>query len=71
MAFNGYKNYETWNVALWISNDQRLYNIAKECNNYSEFLEYMEWDAKTGDGVRYRDPILDIKELDEVIIETE
>lgn len=71
MTFNGYKNWETWNVALWISNDQRLYNIAKDCNNYSEFLLYMDWDAKNGDGVNYRDPILDIEELDEVIFETE
>jgi len=26
MAYNGYKNYETWAVALHISNDQTLYN---------------------------------------------
>jgi hypothetical protein len=71
MTFNGYKNWETWNVALWISNDQRLYNIAKDCNNYSEFLEYMDQDSTNGDGVNYRDPILDIEELDEVIFETE
>jgi hypothetical protein len=22
MAYNGWKNYETWNVALWLDNDQ-------------------------------------------------
>jgi hypothetical protein len=22
MAYNGWKNYETWNVALWVSNEQ-------------------------------------------------
>lgn len=26
MAYNGYKNYETWAVALHISNDEKLYN---------------------------------------------
>ena len=26
MAYNGWKNYETWNVALWIDNDQGNYN---------------------------------------------
>jgi len=26
MAYNGYENYETWAVALHISNDEKLYN---------------------------------------------
>jgi len=26
MAYNGYKNYETWAMALHISNDEKLYN---------------------------------------------
>ena len=26
MAYNGYENYETWVVALHISNDEKLYN---------------------------------------------
>ena len=25
MAYNGWKNYETWNVALWIDNDEGTY----------------------------------------------
>ena len=26
--YNGWTNYETWNAALWIGNDQGLYDIA-------------------------------------------
>ena len=30
MAYNGWKNYETWNVALWAGNDEGLYNTIRE-----------------------------------------
>lgn len=32
-SYNGHKNYNAWNVSLWINNDQGLYNMAK---NYIE-----------------------------------
>lgn len=28
MSYNGWTNYETWNVALWISNDEPLYRAS-------------------------------------------
>ena len=28
-TYNGWANYETWNVALYINNDYVLYNLAK------------------------------------------
>ena len=28
--FNGHKNWNHWNVSLWINNDEGLYNMARD-----------------------------------------
>ena len=33
-TYNGWANYQTWNAALWIGNDEFLYNTAKACVEY-------------------------------------
>ena len=67
MSYNGYKNYETWNVALWISNDEGLYNIAMSCANYDEFVDAMrELDSlETPDNVAWNDSGIDYDEVNE------
>jgi len=67
MSYNGYKNYETWNVVLWISNDEGLYNIAKDCVDYEDFRNTMlEFDSlNTPDNVACFDSKLDISAIDE------
>ena len=80
-TYNGWANYETWNAALWIGNDEFLYNTAKACVTYREGLE-TPWDkfvrcmtdgqigphlGKTGDGVRWDDPAIDADEMNEML----
>ena len=36
--YNGWTDWTTWNVALWINNDQCYYSIAKDCKDYMDFL---------------------------------
>ena len=65
--YNGYENYETWNVCLWISNDEGLYNVSMSCANYYEFMEVMrELDSvETPDGVAWNDSGIDMQDVDE------
>lgn len=30
-TYNGHKNWNHWNVALWINNDEGLYGLARDC----------------------------------------
>ena len=55
---NGWKDYETWNVALWIQNERSLYDLALECCGYQEFMNVIQNDCgfyETNDGVRWED----------------
>lgn len=68
--YNGWTNYETWNVALWIQNDYGFYSIARECKDYSEFVDALEavsFNSKsTPDGVKWNSAKLNHHELNEV-----
>jgi hypothetical protein len=59
MSYNGHKNWNAWNVALWISNDEGLYSLACQCvkeypnkDKAAEALMNM-LPAKTPDGAPY------------------
>ena len=69
--YNGWTNYETWNVALWLQNDYGFYSIAQQCDDYQEFVDALEacsFNCKsTPDGVNWNDSKLNQIELNEVI----
>ncbi len=75
--YNGWRNHATWNVALWISNDEGLCHIAKECKDYETFVEHMrEIDCdvdhigvETPDKVAWNDTGLDLGALDRMMAE--
>ena len=71
MSYNGWTNYETWNVALYMDNDEQSYALARTCKNYEEYQFFNLTPPRntTPDGVSLFDPKLNIKELDEKIQE--
>ena len=72
-TYNGWSNYETWNVALWLQNDFEFYSIASHCTDYRSFLFFFGVDDGVGkatpDGVYFDDPRLSFEELDGMIQE--
>jgi hypothetical protein len=63
--YNGWTNYETWNVALWLQNDVNLYYLSREMGNYVDTIDVLndEGIVATPDGVKYADPKVNVLEL--------
>ena len=71
-TYNGWTNYETWNVALWIGNDEGLYDMARMYREHGyKSLSHMlmEMTPATPDGVKWNDPSLNICELNDMLEE--
>jgi hypothetical protein len=84
-TYNGWTNYETWNIALWLQNDESLYKAmlhfieTTASTKYKEFINselYGEnshtstiQSASTDDSVYWLDPKVNIAELDAIFQE--
>ena len=73
-TFNGWANYETWNVALYIQNEEPVYRHARTYGylGYDAMIPWLEGyfnQQMTPDGVRFMDGRIDTDELNEMLEE--
>jgi len=79
--YNGWANYETWNVSMWLKDNYYHYRIAfkyvEHCRTFGNKISYdslipaLEYHAGkiTPDGVRWMNPIINTEELDRMLQE--
>ena len=66
--YNGWSDWTTWNCALWIGNDEGLYNEAKYSVDYIDFIiTIMEFLPTTPDGAKWTEA--DYDEMSEMMAE--
>ena len=68
-TYNGWANWETWNVALWLQNDFALYSVARRYDSYDRLIPRLEseFGQMTPDGARWMDGTIDTAALDEML----
>lgn len=73
--YNGWPNYETWNVSMFIGNDEGLYfracDMASKGWSYKDFADYLieMGNTETLDGVAWDHPDLDHDRLNDMMRE--
>ena len=69
MSYNGWTNWETWNVHMWIGNDEMFHRMMTQGakGNWEQFkaLAMQFGITKTPDGVSFEDPEVNHYEISE------
>lgn len=70
-TFNGWANYETWNVALWLMNDFAYYRLALRYDRYNALIPALEneFGQMTPDGVRWMDAKICTREITNLMLD--
>ena len=74
-AYNGWKNYQTWNVALYLQNTEWIYRLAKQFMRdytgrapYADFIYSSSlWNGKTDDGIKWNGSKISYREMNELM----
>lgn len=78
MTYEGWKNYQTWNVSLWINNDYGLYIAAcefmkKNANSRNPYRMFIKAEGLEGlttpDKIKWNGTKLAYSELNEMMQE--
>jgi hypothetical protein len=68
--YNGWTNRETWNVAMFINNEENLYKTSRHFKNYRDFIFATGlYNQKTMDGIAWDDPLINHNEMNEMLRE--
>jgi len=70
-TYHGWSNRATWEVSLWLQNDEGLYDLAMECGSYEDTVEALKEMGvyKTPDGTRYDDPTVNAIEINSEVFD--
>jgi hypothetical protein len=76
-SYNGWENRQTWNVSLWINNDEPLYRAAvvymKEYKGKAPYITFIKRmglaGERTPDNIAWDGSRLDYKALNDMMLE--
>jgi hypothetical protein len=68
-TYYNWANWATWNVSLWLQNDEAMYKIARKYDRYDSLIPRLElnFGKITPDGARWMDPTIDTDALDKML----